>query len=425
MRSEVQTAAPAGPVTPRLAILLLAASVVSTVGCSGPTSPAIGAGTQIVTDQVGVDAKPECCKQEQATGTDRAVANADAGANAIPQRVTLVDIPLVDQDGRTVMFASELVGRRVAAVEFVFTRCSTTCPLLGIHFQRLQNLLGDRLGSDFALVSVSVDPQFDTPAQMKSWGERFEAKPGWTLATGAKLEVDRLLRALGSFSSGRENHQNAILVIDGATGKALRVDGTATPAAVAKVMRSVFDSPGREPQTAKASFAAGQPDDDKVRSYFTDTPLVDQNGVSHQFYSDLLRDRTVVINAFFSSCKGSCIGTSSTLIKLQDRLGDRLGRDVRILSLTVDRTNDTPQALAAYAQRIGARPGWYFLTGERRELDQVLKKLGLFVELRESHSPIFLVGNLRTGLWKKVLGLGDSEQVIASIESVASDAPVR
>jgi len=54
---------------------------------------------------------------------------------------------------------------------------------------------------------------------MKSLGERFEAKAGWTLATGSKPEVDRLLKALGNFSSGRENHQNAILVIDGATGE--------------------------------------------------------------------------------------------------------------------------------------------------------------------------------------------------------------
>jgi len=425
MRFDVQPSAPARPVTQGLAILLLVAGAVSTVGCSGPTSPSVVVGTQIVTDQVGFEAKPECCKEDQATESAKTDANAKASANAVPQRITLVDVPLVDQTGRTVMFASELVGRRVAAVEFIFTRCSTTCPLLGIQFQRVQSLLGDRLGTDFALVSVSVDPQFDTPAQMKSWGERFEAKAGWTLATGSKPEVDRLLKALGNFSSGRENHQNGILVIDGATGEALRVDGTATPVAVAKVMRSVFDAPGREPAMARASSTAGRPDDDKARSYFTDTPLVDQNGVSHPFYSDLLRDKTVVINAFFSSCKGSCIGTSSTLTKLQERLGDRLGRDVRILSLTVDRTNDTPQALAAYAQRIGAKPGWYFLTGEQRELDQVLKKLGLFVELRESHSPIFLVGNLRTGLWKKVIGLGDSEQVIASIESVASDAPVR
>ena len=141
MRFDVQPSAPARPVTQGLAILLLVAGAVSTVGCSGPTSPSVVVGTQIVTDQVGFKAKPECCKEDQATESAKTDANAKASANAVPQRITLVDVPLVDQTGRTVMFASELVGRRVAAVEFIFTRCSTTCPLLGIQFQRVQSLL--------------------------------------------------------------------------------------------------------------------------------------------------------------------------------------------------------------------------------------------------------------------------------------------
>ncbi|MBV8283629.1 MAG: SCO family protein [Candidatus Eremiobacteraeota bacterium] len=420
MRSGVERLTPARAVTPSLVLTLLAASAVSAGGCGGPTPPPIVEAPQAVTGRVGSDAKPECCKEPQATDA------AKTDAVAVPQRVALPDVPLVDQDGRTVGFATELVGRRVAAVEFVFTRCTTTCPVLGLQFQRLQRLLGDRLGTDFALISISVDPQFDTPALMKAWGERFGAKPGWILATGPKPEVDRLLKALGSFSADRANHQNTILVIDGATGAALRVDGTATPATVARVMRSLFDAAGREQTLVDASLVDGRPGaDDAARAYFNDARLVDQNGVSHRFYSDLLRDKTVVISAFFSNCRGSCLVTANTLTRLQERLGERLGRDVRICSLTVDRANDTPETLAAYAKTLGAKPGWYFLTGERRELDPVLKKLGLYVELRESHSPIFLVGNLRTGLWKKVFGLGDSEEVIASIESVAGDAPTR
>jgi protein SCO1/2 len=345
-------------------------------------------------------------------------------AGAVPARVALLDVPLVDQEGRTVRFASDVVGRRVAAVEFVFTRCTTTCPVLGLQFQRVQHLLGDRLGTDFALVSVSVDPQFDTPALLKAWGERFDAQPGWTLATGPKLEVDRLLNALGSFSADRANHKNTILLIDGATGDALRVDGTATPASVVKVMCSFRDDPHRAGKRGAATAAAGRPgDDDPARDYFNDAQLVDQDGVTHRFYSDLLRGKTVVINTFFSSCHGSCLVTASTLMKLQERLGDRLGRDVLILSITVDGTNDTPGVLAPHAKRLGAKPGWYFLTGDRREVDLVLKKLGLYVELRESHSPLFLVGNLRTGLWKKVFGLAESGEVLESIESVIDDGP--
>jgi protein SCO1 len=347
------------------------------------------------------------------------VAPVDAAPGVVPvtSKVSAPDVPLVDQAGRPVRFVGDLLGRRVAAIQFVFTRCTTICPGLGLQFQGAQRLLRDQLGGDFALISISVDPTFDTSGRLESWGHRFGAEAGWTLATGEKAEVDRLLKALGNSSAIRENHQTSTLVLDGATGDALRVDGTASPATLVKAMRSLRDAPGRDEPRGEESEA-----DQAARSYFTDARLVDQDGRSHRFFSDLLRGKTVVINTFFSECKGTCLGTGESLKKLQDRLGDRLGRDVLILSLSVDRANDTPRALAAHARKLGARPGWYFLTGDRREVDPLLKKLGQFVDVRENHSPIFLVGNLRTGLWKKILGIGPADEVIAGVESVADDA---
>lgn len=67
------------------------------------------------------------------------------------------------------------------------------------------------------------------------------------------------------------------------------------------------------------------------------------------------------------------------------------------------------------------RKGWYFLGGEKAAVDTVLKKLGQYVEVRESHSAVMLVGNLRTGLWKKVFGLADAEQVINQVRTVIDD----
>ncbi len=400
--------------------MLLATGAAALVGCgSGPHPVPIdpmAATTATAKVELESAAVPDCCKRDAAS----VVAAKDSGA--VLAKVALPDVRLDDQEGRPVRFVSELVGRRVVAVEFVFTRCTTTCPVLGLQFQRVQRLLGDQLGSEFALISLSVHPQFDTPAMLKSWGERYEATPGWTLATGAKPEMDRLLKALDGFSADRANHRNTILLIDGATGEAIRVDGTAAPGAIVKVMRSLRENPARpaEPRDAKPDSAAA-PDDGPTRDYFTDARLVDQDGATHRFYSDMLRGKTVIISTFFSSCTGVCVTTASTLTKLQERLGDRLGRDVVILSISVDRTNDTPAVLANYARKVGAKPGWYFLTGERDMLDPVLKKLGQYVEVREGHSPIFLVGNLRTGLWKKVFGLGESGEVIQVIESVIGD----
>jgi len=73
------------------------------------------------------------------------------------------------------------VKGRVAALSFIFTTCTTICPLIGANLGRLQTELGQSLGEDISLISVSVDPATDTPQRMKAWGAQFGAKPGWSL----------------------------------------------------------------------------------------------------------------------------------------------------------------------------------------------------------------------------------------------------
>ena len=94
---------------------------------------------------------------------------------------------------------------------------------------------------------------------------------------------------------------------------------------------------------------------------------------------------------------------------------------MRLISITVDSPRDDAETLAAYARRYGARKGWYFLGGDKAGVDSVLKKLGQYVEAREAHGTVMLVGNLQTGLWKKVFGLADAEQVIDQVQTVIDD----
>lgn len=160
---------------------------------------------------------------------------------------------------------------------------------------------------------------------------------------------------------------------------------------------------------------------DPAREYFTDTVLVDQHGESLRFYSDLLEGRVVVINAFFTSCTGVCPVMAGNLVRVQDWLDDRLESEVRLISISVDPATDTPEKLAAYAERFGAREGWSFLTGDAAQVDFVLRRLGQAVNQPEDHTSIMAVGNLRTGLWKKVQGLASSADVIAAVDSVLRD----
>jgi protein SCO1/2 len=111
------------------------------------------------------------------------------------------------------------------------------------------------------------------------------------------------------------------------------------------------------------------------------------------------------------------------LEKLQKDLGDRMGKDVHIISISVDPVLDTPASLKAYAQKVNAGQGWYFLTGNKESVEFALKKIGHFVDNKESHLNIFIIGNERTGLWKKAFGLAKSEELMKVVESVLADKP--
>ena len=166
---------------------------------------------------------------------------------------------------------------------------------------------------------------------------------------------------------------------------------------------------------------AQQPEPSAAQKYFTDTVLINQDGEKMRFYSDLLKGKTVIIDSFFATCQGSCLPMNRNLEKVQEALGDRLGKDAVILSISVDPAVDTPTSLKAYAKKLNARPGWYFLTGDAENVAFVLKKLGQFVDDKQDHLNIFIIGNERTGLWKKAFGLAKSEELIKVVDSVIND----
>ncbi|HEV8428007.1 MAG TPA: SCO family protein [Pyrinomonadaceae bacterium] len=157
------------------------------------------------------------------------------------------------------------------------------------------------------------------------------------------------------------------------------------------------------------------------KKYFTDVLLVNQNGEKMRFYSDLLQGKVVVINSFFATCTGSCLPLNRNLEKLQKALGAHMGKEVYFISISVDPTVDTPTSLKAYAKKLNAGPGWYFLTGDKESVDFALKKIGHFVDKPSDHLNIFIIGNERTGLWKKAFGLARDDELMKVVESVLND----
>lgn len=168
---------------------------------------------------------------------------------------------------------------------------------------------------------------------------------------------------------------------------------------------------------------SGTAEQSLAHKYFTDVVLVNQNGEKMRFYSDLLQGKVVIINAFFATCQGSCLPMNRNLEKVQQALGDRFGKDVFIVSISVDPTVDTPASLKEYAKKLHARAGWYFLTGEKQNVDFALNKVGQYVADKQDHLNIFIIGNERTGLWKKAFGLAQSDELVKVVESVLNDKP--
>ena len=168
----------------------------------------------------------------------------------------------------------------------------------------------------------------------------------------------------------------------------------------------------------------GSPGDQTpAHKYFTDVALINQDGEKVRFYSDLLQGRVVIINSFFATCQATCLPMNRNLEKVQQALGDRFGKDVYIISISVDPTVDTPPRLKEYAKKLNAKPGWYFLTGDKQNVEFALTKLGQFVSDKQDHLNIFIIGNERTGLWKKAFGLAPSDQLVKVVESVLNDKP--
>jgi protein SCO1/2 len=174
---------------------------------------------------------------------------------------------------------------------------------------------------------------------------------------------------------------------------------------------------------AGQSSGSGADKDSPARNYFTDTVLINQDGKPMRFYTDLLKDKVVIVNTFFTTCTSVCPPMSKTLEKIQNWLGDRLEKDARIISISVDSATDTPPRLKEFGKKFNAKPGWYFLTGKKENADFALRKIGQFVESKDDHSTIIIIGNLRTGLWKKAMGLAKPEDLIKVVDSVLNDKP--
>ena len=146
---------------------------------------------------------------------------------------------LVDQDGQELMFVSDVIGDNIVVMDFVYTTCTTICPVLSALFTQVQGKLGDAVGDEVVLVSMSVDPVRDTPQRLKAYSAKHRAGQGWLWLTGPKGDVDDVLTGLGAYTSNFEDHPSMVLIGDGRTGEWTRLFGFPNPDRVVQIVNDL------------------------------------------------------------------------------------------------------------------------------------------------------------------------------------------
>ena len=144
---------------------------------------------------------------------------------------------------------------------------------------------------------------------------------------------------------------------------------------------------------------------------FNDVTLTNHHGEKVQFFADLVKDRAVVLNFFYTNCEKTCPDSNIKIARLRRELQPDFGRSLRFISISVDPERDTPAVLARYGRMVVAEadhpdmPDWHLLTGSAEDILSIRRQLGM-VELNalkdrdpSQHSSMFIVGNDGTGRW--------------------------
>jgi cytochrome oxidase Cu insertion factor (SCO1/SenC/PrrC family) len=181
-----------------------------------------------------------------------------------------------------------------------------------------------------------------------------------------------------------------------------------------KLVPQTKPKPDASPTPTPSSEAASEPTDGSSAfssSKIPDAQVLDQHGKQLNFYSDLIKGKTVAINFVFTSCTTICPPLTATFRRVQQDAAAR-GLDVKLISVSVDPTTDTPERLNDFAAKFKAGPGWTFITGDKARIDSLLQGLGAAVSNINDHTPMILIGNDSSDYWTRTYGLTSPTKIV-------------
>jgi protein SCO1/2 len=148
----------------------------------------------------------------------------------------------------------------------------------------------------------------------------------------------------------------------------------------------------------------------------SDYRVEDQNHRTLNFYTDLVKNKTVAINFIFTRCTSSCPLSMAIFRQAQKQLGKR---PVQFITISIDPGNDTPERLLEFSKKFDAAPNWHFITGEKQVIDRILKQFDVFTTNRNDHTNIVIVGNDAKSHWQRLYGFPQADEILAMLKKVA------
>ena len=151
-------------------------------------------------------------------------------------------------------------------------------------------------------------------------------------------------------------------------------------------------------------------------------PLISHEGKRLMFYDDLVKDKVVTLNFFFTHCDELCPLVTSNLAKVQKLLGDQVGRDIHMYSFTLKPEEDTVEAIRNYRKSYGIGPGWTFLTAKPEDMEHLRRAIGFtYPDPAIDKDKTQHIGNIRYGneplmYWAACPGMAHAKFVAETLE---------
>lgn len=151
-------------------------------------------------------------------------------------------LAMLNQYGDSVDLREDVIGNKVVVIGFVYTTCTTVCPVVSAVFSMVRDRLHDKMGKDVELIMITVDPARDTPHRLLSYSKKYNADSGWSWLTGDKKTVDKALSAFGAYTPSFEDHPAMVLIGNASNSEWYRYFGFPSPEDIEGKVNEILNS---------------------------------------------------------------------------------------------------------------------------------------------------------------------------------------